>query len=190
MPYSSHISSVVDFDTDKHPPVCVCVCVCVCVRVCACVLLRCQYLYFCTSKAGTTLQTHQQPARLVLSVLGSLVQKYKSTNTDTLDIDKKPPPGCQLLSCQYLYFCTSKASKLSTLDIDRKPPACRRLLILGKARRYSVYLFYWYKSTNTGSRQHGGGVADSTQSSQVLSLLVLLVQKYKYWQSPACRRGC
>jgi hypothetical protein len=45
---------------------------------------------------------------------------------------------------QYLYFCTSKASKLSTcqsqLGIAPSPAAA--------ARRLSVYMLYWYKSTH------------------------------------------
>jgi hypothetical protein len=46
---------------------------------------------------------------------------------------------------QYLYFCTSKASKLSTCqsqrDVAPSPAAA--------ARRLSVYMLYWYKSTHT-----------------------------------------
>jgi hypothetical protein len=52
--------------------------------------------------------------------------------------------------------------------------------------RYSVYLLYWYKSTNTDAELRELGCNSSTQ---VLSLLALLVQKYllkyKYWRTPA-----
>ncbi len=43
---------------------------------------------------------------------------------------------------QYLYFCTSKASKVRRLlsIVRLVPPA---------ACRSSLYLLYWYKSTNT-----------------------------------------
>jgi hypothetical protein len=43
---------------------------------------------------------------------------------------------------------------------------------------YSVYLLYWYKSTNTG----GIWVAEYDVPG-ILSLLVLLVKKYKYWRN-------
>jgi hypothetical protein len=52
----------------------------------------------------------------------------------------------------------------------------RSLLALGEeltlksARRYSFYLLFWYKSTNTGAEER----------TKVLSLLAFLVQKYKY----------
>jgi hypothetical protein len=43
-------------------------------------------------------------------------------------------------------------------------------LTLKSARRYSVYLLSWYKSTNT----------DAEERAKVLSLLAFLVQMYKY----------
>ncbi len=46
---------------------------------------------------------------------------------------------------QYVYFCTSKASKLSTSE-DHSAHAQKRA-----SRRYSVYLLYQYKSTHTDS---------------------------------------
>ena len=51
-------------------------------------LIRCQYLYFCTGKAGTFV----------------LASKYAM-------VAREQRLRAQLLTCQYLYFCTSKASK-------------------------------------------------------------------------------
>jgi hypothetical protein len=48
----------------------------------------------------------------------------------------------------------------------RRPPA-----------RCSVFLLYWYKSTDTDA---SGGAWRSTPARQVLSFLALLVQKYRY----------
>ena len=50
-------------------------------------LLRCQYLYFCSSKASKLRMEHVRQAA---------------------------PGAYELRRCQNLYFCTSKASKLST----------------------------------------------------------------------------
>jgi hypothetical protein len=55
------------------------------------------------------------------------------------------------------------------------------------ARRYSIYLLFWYKSTNTDTvhRPTGETLAEvgmrySVDWLQVLTLLALLVQNYKY----------
>jgi hypothetical protein len=55
------------------------------------------------------------------------------------------------------------------------------------ARRCSVYLLFWYKRTNTDAarRPTGETIAEvgmrySVDWLQVLTLLALLVQKYKY----------
>ncbi len=48
---------------------------------------------------------------------------------------------------------------------------------------YSVYLLYWYKSTNTNAARRGAAarlVERRCNADLVLSLLALLVQKYKY----------
>jgi hypothetical protein len=49
---------------------------------------------------------------------------------------------------------------------------------------YSIYLLYWYKSTNTDAAGGGGlgGGAEGTRPKPyaLLSLLALLVQKHKY----------
>jgi hypothetical protein len=71
-------------------------------------------------------------------------------------------------------------------------PAAGRTL-LAFQRRYSLYLFYWYKSTNTdagGASNEGvvSAVANllsilvsmAQEAKPVLTLLALLVQKYKY----------
>jgi hypothetical protein len=66
---------------------CVCVCVCVCVRVCVCVCV-CVYARL---------------SELVELLLNSAL------------IERLPERRVLLpQACQYLYFCTSKASKLST----------------------------------------------------------------------------
>ena len=48
----------------------------------------------------------------------------------------------------------------------------------------SLYLLYWYKSTNTDAvrpqMEFSGCSANSVMHVQVLGLLVLLVQRYKY----------
>jgi hypothetical protein len=63
--------------------------------------LRCQYLYFGTSKASKlstrSAASGELKTDLVLSLLALLVPKYKYCST-------------QLLRCQYLHFGTSKAS--------------------------------------------------------------------------------
>jgi hypothetical protein len=59
-------------------------------------LIRCQYLYFCTGKAGTFV----------------LASKYAM-------VAREQRLRAQLLTCQYLYFCTSKASKLGTSSFSR-----------------------------------------------------------------------
>jgi hypothetical protein len=49
--------------------------------------------------------------------------------------------------------------------------------------RYSVYLLYWYKSTNTDKptyRDIVGQEVDTSEDEEVRGLLALLVQKYKY----------
>ena len=56
-------------------------------------LLRCQYLYFCTSNAS------------------QLSSKMRGAEPEGPDAQVVVQPA---LKCQYLYFCTSKASKLST----------------------------------------------------------------------------
>jgi len=49
---------------------------------------------------------------------------------------------------------------------------------------YSIYLLYWYKSTNTDAAGGGGlgGGAEGTRPKPyaILSILALLVQKHKY----------
>ena len=58
-------------------------------------------------------------------------------------------------------------------------------------RRYSVYLLYWYKSTNTDTAKRTPALQRETAAERlrlatelrelkVLSLLALLVQKYKH----------
>ena len=50
-----------------------------------------------------------------------------------------------------------------------------------QALKASVYLLYWYRSTNTDFEEFldSAGLMDKT-GTQSLSLLALLVQKYKY----------
>jgi hypothetical protein len=115
-----------------------------------CRLLRCQYLYFCTSKASKLSTScfcvvacqqsrvwganicHVQLEALrelrscqeALSLLALLVQKYcQQSRVWGASIchvqlealrELRSKTDELLLRCQYLYFCTSKASKLST----------------------------------------------------------------------------
>jgi hypothetical protein len=71
-------------------------------------LLRCQCLYFCTSKASK------------LSISTGFRKDCSSSGVSacTFVLVKQVidwfPKKLQLLRCQCLYFCTSKASKLST----------------------------------------------------------------------------
>ena len=62
-----------------------------------------------------------------------------------LPVDSRATLMLACLLRQYLYFCTSKASKLSTYQsqhgVAPSPAAA--------ARRFSVYMLYWYKSTPT-----------------------------------------
>ena len=49
-----------------------------------------------------------------------------------------------------------------------------------EARRYSLYLLYWYKSTDTDALLVQLTQEIVLESAQVLSLLASLAQKYKY----------
>ena len=97
--------------------------------------------------------------------------------------------------CQYLCFCTSKASKLRTLEVAAAG-AARCLLDEDeyvRRTRYSVYSLYWYKklqnykNTNTGTHlfQYTSTNTDGfVQSTAVLSLLAVLVQEFPYGHTP------
>ncbi len=52
---------------------------------------------------------------------------------------------------QYLYFCTSKVSKLSTWANSKGRASLSGGIgsFISRVPRYSVYLLYWYKGTNT-----------------------------------------
>ncbi len=68
----------------------------------------CQYLYFCTSKASKVRDRHQTPLSLqCVSIWTSVpLKQVKSEYGHQTPLSPLP----QL--CQYLYFCTSKASKV------------------------------------------------------------------------------
>ena len=82
---------------------------------------------------------------------------------------------------QYLiYHCLSLSLSLSLLSrsavwksLGKPGGDCLRK----KGRRYWIYLLYWYKSTNTDAAGCSGA-----SIRRPLSLLALLVQKYKYWR--------
>jgi hypothetical protein len=73
-------------------------------------LLRCEYVYFCTSKASKLSTRRRRPP----------LQRGKKNRVPGAAAPLSCPasshtrPGKQRLRCQYLYSCTSKASKVST----------------------------------------------------------------------------
>jgi hypothetical protein len=91
----------------------------------------------------------------VLSLLALLVQKYRYW--------LPAPLRSRRTSTQFTCFTGTKVQILTTCSSQIK------------AHQYSVYLLYWYKSTDTDY------VLPSDQGAPVLSLLALLVQKYRYW---------
>jgi hypothetical protein len=84
-------------------------------------LLLYQHLYFCTSKASKLSSLFAQPPPPVTQTSGVSI----SCNIAATELNRpsaQPPPP--LLRCQYMYFCTSKASKL----ITPCPPISRQYL--------------------------------------------------------------
>jgi hypothetical protein len=79
--------------------------------------------------------------------------------------------GCAEAGAQFTCFTGTRVQILTQLV--RRARLRKRL----RGSRCSVYLLYWYQSTNTDA-------AVAVARKQVLSLLALLVAKYKY------RRSC
>ena len=101
------------------------------------------------------------------------------------------PPSARRSSKAELTLYTRRQLKLYTTihystrsGLHRRPSARRRAQRWSGTRRYSLYLLYWYKSTNTDAAHaqmaFPACAANSVMHVQVLDLLALLVQWYKY----------
>jgi hypothetical protein len=91
----------------------------------------CQYSYFCTSKASK------------LSTSAVLTHHDHMLLSAACETHGKRLQHLCFCTSQYLHFCTSKAN--TTPTCSSRPPARRT----ASRRRCSLYLLYWYKSTNT-----------------------------------------
>jgi hypothetical protein len=75
---------------------------------------------------------------------------------------------------QFTCFTSTKVQMLTQRAVDAR----------GRPRRrYSVYLLYWYKSTNADTESCR---CARTTAPQVRSVLALLVQEYKCWHPRSC----
>ncbi len=101
----------------------------------------------------------------VLSFIVYLLYWYTSTNTDAAEDMERVLQVLSLLALQVqkylLYWYKSGES-------------CRGCGAF--AAGTSIYLLYWYTSTNTDA----AGACCSCRANQLLSLLAVLVHKYKY----------
>jgi hypothetical protein len=85
------------------------------------------------------------------------------------------------LAEQLLPFLEFYVSRLDLIG-EHLPYIRPHIPKLLKHGRYSVHLLYWYKSRLNwrASALHPPPHSEAPQARQVLSLLALLVQKYKY----------